>query len=114
MQAASKIRIRELQEDYPWVHTALNSLKGMVVPCTFDEIADRWRRERVFDRLAEDAGQGDLKLPPRHMDRGAGGIGENLESLGIFLRMRDYRINIPDVFRVGYGLGRKGGVKPVR
>ena len=34
--------------------------------------------------------------------------------MGIFLRMRDYRINIPDVLRVGYGLGRKGGVKPVR
>ena len=114
VQAASKIRISELQEDYPWVHTALNSLKGMVVPCTFDEIADRWRRERVLDRLAEDAGQGDLKLPPRHMDRGADGIREDLESLGIFLRMRDDRVNIPDVFRVGYGLGRRGGVKPVK
>ena len=114
VREASKIRIRELQEDYPWVHTVLGSLKGMVVPCAFEEIADQWRHEHVLDRLADDAGQEDLKLPPRHMDRGSHGIREDLESLGIFLRMRDDRVNIPDVFRVGYGLGRRGGVKPVK
>ena len=85
VREASKIRIRELQEDYPWVHTVLGALKGMVVPCTFVEIADRWQRERVLHRLADDAGQDDLKVPPRHMDGGADGIREDLESLGIFL-----------------------------
>ena len=111
---ASKIRVRELQEDNPWVHRVLGSLKGMVVPCAFDEIAEQWGRERILERLAGDVGKDDLKLPPRHMDRGTDGIREDLESLGIFLRMRDDRVNIPDVFRVGYGLGRRGGVKPVR
>ena len=38
----------------------------------------------------------------------------NLESLHVFLRMRYGRVNIPDVFRIGYGLGRRGGVRPVR
>jgi hypothetical protein len=28
--------------------------------------------------------------------------------------MTDDRVNLPDVYRVGYGLGRKGGVKTVR
>ena len=37
----------------------------------------------------------------------------DLEDLGIFLSMEDGGINVPDVFRVGYGLGRRGGVKPV-
>ena len=31
-----------------------------------------------------------------------------------FQPLYDGRVNIPDVFRVGYGLGRCGGVKPVR
>ena len=86
----------------------------MVVPCAFVEIADQWQREHVLHHLADDAGQDDLKLSPRQMDRGADGIRDDLESMGIFLRMRDDRVNIPDVFRVGYGLGRRGGVKPVR
>lgn len=111
---ASKIRLRELQEDYPWVHRVLDSLSGTVVPCAFEEIAERWRRDRVLERLSDDVGRDDLKLPPRHVDQGPDGIRQDLESLGVFLRMRDGRVNIPDVFRVGYGLGRRGGVKPVR
>ena len=35
-------------------------------------------------------------------------------SLGVFHPLYDGRVNIPDVFRVGYGLGRRGGVKPAR
>jgi len=28
--------------------------------------------------------------------------------------MHDMRINMPDLYRVGFGLGRRGGVKPIR
>ena len=114
VQAASRIRVGEVQEDYPWVHRVLGPLKGMVVPCGFDEIAERWTNGQVVDRLAEEAGENEVKLPPRHIHRGVDGVREALESLGVFLRMRDGRVNIPDVFRVGCGLGRKGGVKPLR
>ena len=114
VQSASQIRVNEVQEDYPWVHRVLDPLRGMVVPCRFDEVEERWRSRRVVDRLVEEADQDEVKLPPRHLDRGADGVREALETLGIFLRMHDGRVNIPDVFRVGYGLGRKGGVKPLR
>ena len=114
MQEASRIRVSELQEDYPWVHRVLSPLGGMVVPCEFGEIAERWENEGVLDRLAEEAVQNEVKLPPRHIDKGAEGVREDLESLRVFLHMRDGRVNIPDVFRVGYGLGRRGGIRPVR
>ena len=114
VQEASKIRVREIQEDYPWVHRVLDPLKGMVVPCEFDEIAERWKHGGVLERLAEDINQDEVKLPPRHIVQGAEGVREDLESLGIFFRLRDGRVNIPDVFRVGYGLGRRGGVRPIR
>lgn len=110
VQEASKIRVSEIQEDYPWVHQIVSPLKGMVVPCTFDEIAERWQ----LDPLAEAVKQGEVKLRPRHIEQGPDGIRADLESLGVFFRMRDGRVNIPDVFRVGYGLGRRGGVRPVR
>ena len=114
VQEASKIRVRELQEDYPWVNQVLSSLGGKVVPCGFGEVAKRWKSQSVLDRLGEEAAANEVKLPPRHIDDGPEGIRRDLESLGVFQRMQDGRVNIPDVFRVGYGLGRKGGVKPVR
>ena len=114
VQAASKIRVRELREDYPWVDRLLSPLSGLVVPCTFAEIESIWQDEGVIDALNCQIGQDEVKLPPRHIDRGAGGIGRDLELLGVFRRLADGRVDLPDVFRVGYGLGRKGGVKPVR
>ena len=82
----------------------------MTVPCEFEEIAKRWD----LAPLAEAVEQGAVKLPPLHIEQGSDGVREDLESLGVFSRMRDGRVNIPDVFRVGYGLGRRGGVRPVR
>ena len=114
VREASRIRVREIQEDYPWVHEILGSLEGMVVPCGFEEIAERWRCAGVLERLTEDAGKDGLKFSPPHLEDGADGVRADLESLGMFLRMRDGRVNIPDVFRVGFGLGRRGGVSPAR
>ena len=53
-----------------------------------------------------------LHTADQHLERERG-VRHDLEDLGIFLSMEDGRINVPDVFRVGYGLGRRGGVKPV-
>ena len=92
----------------------LTPLQGVVVPCGFDEIADRWRTSGVLDRLTEEVEQNVVKLPPSRIEEGPDGVRRDLESLGVFQRMRDGRVNVPDVFRVGYGLGRKGGVKPIR
>ena len=114
VQKASKTRVAELKEDYPWVNLVLTPLDGMTVPCKFDEIDERWNRRRVLSLLNKDVEQDAVKLPPRHIDEGAKGVRLDLEALGVFLRMRDGRVNIPDVFRVGYGLGRKGGVRVAR
>ena len=113
VQTASRIRVRELQEDYPWVHRVMTPLAGMLVPCRFREIATTWRDQGVLAGLEEAMAENAVKLPPRRIDRGAGGVREDLESLGIFSRLSDDRVNIPDVFRVAYRLGRRGGVKPV-
>ena len=113
VQEASRTRVVEIQEDYPWVHRVLEPLAGMVVPCQFREIAQRWQDASVLERLGEKVKQAEIKLPPRHLEQGSEGVRVDLESLSVFQRMRDGRVNIPDVFRVGYRLGRRGGVKPV-
>ena len=114
VQKASRTRVVEIKEDYPWMDRALDPLAGMTVPCEFEEIEARWDERGVLERLMEEVKQDVVKLPPLHIEDGADGVRQDLESLGVFMRLRDGRVNIPDVFRVGYGLGRKGGVRPAR
>ncbi|WP_457629654.1 hypothetical protein [Oceanithermus sp.] len=112
VQHASRIRRSELREDYPWVDALLEPLEGMVVPIAFDEIESVWRERSVISKLKRGSLGGE-HLPPAHLEEGGAGLRRDLEDLGIFLRMRDGRVNIPDVFRVAYGLGRRGGVRPL-
>ncbi|MYI73895.1 MAG: hypothetical protein F4057_00705 [Acidobacteria bacterium] len=112
--SASKIRVDEIREDYPWIETVLRPLKDVVVPCAFEEIMERWQEPGVLDRLKAEVKQKAVKLPPSHIDDGPNGVRRDLEALGVFQRMSDGRVNVPDLFRVGYGLRRKGGVKPIR
>ena len=105
VQEASQIRIAEMAEDYPWVKTLCDLLAGLNVPCEFAEVGDRWQ-DISFPPDSD-------RLPPPHADLGAKGYVEDLQALGVVETMRDGRINMPDLYRVGFGLGRKGGVKPV-
>jgi len=113
VQEASRIRVREMQEDYPWVDILMKPLSGLTVPCRFDEITRRWEENNILDRLQKNIATAAVKLPPAHLPGGSEGVRNDLEALGVFERMRDDRVNMPDVYRVGYGLGRKGGVKAV-
>ncbi len=109
VQEASAIRVREMQEDHPWIDRAMSALRGMSVPLQFEEFAERWREERIVESLSADA-----ELAPRHLADGEEGVRRDLEAQGVFQRLLDGRVNIPDVYRVGYGLGRRGGVRPVQ
>ena len=111
---ASRVRIEEIENDYPWVGDAMAALAGMAVPLESAEIAERWQSAGVLENLGRLTEQNEVKLPPRRLGAGAAGVNLDLESLGVFYRMLDGRVNVPDVCRVGYGLGRKGGVKPVK
>lgn len=114
VQKASEIRVGEIREDYPWVDQVLAPLKGLTVPCEFDQVRERWLSDSVLENLSDSVRQFTVKLPPQHLDEGAEGVRGDLEGLGVFFRMRDGRVNIPDVFRVGYRIGRRGGVRPAR
>ena len=114
VEVASKIRVAELREDYPWVDLLLRDLQDQVVPCRFAEIGARWDARGTLGRWREEMAEQDVKLPPSRIDEGPDGVRKELESLCVFQRMHDGRVNIPDVYRVGYGLRRRGGVRPMR
>lgn len=109
VQKASQRRVDELAEDYPWIRKLMAPLEGLLVPVEFEEIKQRWDQTRVLEKLSEEE-----RLPPEHIEEGALGVCEDLINLGIFRRIKDSRIDLPDIYRVAFGLGRKGGVRPVK
>lgn len=110
VQKASEIRVDEMAEDYPWVTEVMLPLKGLTVPCEFSIILNFWNQNFTSDRFQSPS----QELPPQHADRGWDGVRKDLERIGIFETMKDGRVNLPDLYRVGFGLGRRGGVKPVK
>ncbi len=106
---ASEIRVGEVAEDYPWVRTVLDTLEGRNVPCSYGDILERWVRR--FPRGPEEIFSSQ-KLPAQHVERGWDGIRDDLQRLGLIETKKDGRIDMPDLYRVGFRLGRRGGVKP--
>lgn len=108
IQKASEIRVQEMAEDYPWVRDVLSLMKGLNVPCEFDDVVARWQAK--FPNGPKSIPSD--RLPAQHADRGWDGLREDLQRLGLIETRKDGRIDMPDLYRVGFGLGRKGGVKP--
>lgn len=117
VQEASTIRVDEIKEDYPWVTVLMAPLYGnLTVPCTFGDLAAIWKKDDTMAQLQSWVRrQGKAaKLPPQHQEQGPQGIVIDLEGLGILNQMEGKRIQMPDVYRVAFGLGRRGGVKPLK
>lgn len=109
VQKASQIRVTEISDDFPWVESVMKPLRGLTVPCRATEIEKAWREGKTVNQLENSA-----QLPPQHLDQGTAGLLTELETLGMVQRIEGRRIQMPDVYRVAFGLGRKGGVKPLK
>ena len=110
VQAASGIRINELAEDHPWIKALMGPLQGLSVPCTSDQIESRWQAQ--FGEIPGQVPDLPGRLPERLSKQGITGVMDYLEQLGLITLMLDRRINMPDLYRVGFRLGRRGGIKP--
>jgi hypothetical protein len=110
VQVASETRINELAEDHSWLKELMTPLAGLSVPCAEAAIYERWT-EKSGSKPDPLSGLSE-SLPDNLRDQGLRGFLLYLELLGLITFMRDGRINMPDLYRVGFRLGRKGGVKP--
>ena len=118
VQEASKIRVDELErEDYPWLGLLMEPLRGnLSVPCAAQDITETWRKNGTIDSLEQHLQQSShaVKLPPQHLADGAEGVLKDMEEIGVMQRLPDGRIQMPDVYRIAFGLGRRGGVKALK
>jgi hypothetical protein len=109
VQIASKMQVTILNEKYSWIEILLKN-KELSFPCDFDAISRSWSSHNIQSRLDELFNES--APPPSYFepDFYYEGIKQDLIDLGIFQPMHDGRINMPDIYRIGYGLGRKGGL----
>jgi hypothetical protein len=70
VQHASGIRVTEVQEDFRWIATLMEPLKGIQVPAEEEQIVDRWSERDMLSRIHEirDA------LAPRYLAEGYTGL----------------------------------------
>ena len=94
----SDYRIRELQEEYPWLEPLKISLEGLTAPIPKEVFL-----ERVRDTLWTPEKQSPVTTPD--------GILQYLLQIGVVESRSDGRINMPEIYLYGFKVKRKGGVK---
>ena len=87
----------------------MRPLQGLSVPCQFEQITQLWEASETNPELSLGT---DIPPPPR--TREWSDVKDDLIRLGVFQIMQDGRINMPDLYRVGFTLGRRGGVKSLK
>jgi len=114
VQQASRTRVSEVTEDLPWVHAAIAALEGLQVPAELDTITDRWTQRSLAELLTRQA-QAVSKDPAavRTGPRNPGNyrdLADELVDVGVMTRRLNGRIDLPDVYRIAFNIGRRGGV----
>ena len=115
VQKASLIRVKEVGEDYPWVEEALDTCRNSLsLPAKPEDFFKLWKENNVIDALLKQEAEADNKLSPRHLDQKEKGLLTDLETLGIVSLMEKGRVQMPDVYRVAFGIIRKGCVPRIK
>lgn len=113
VQFASEIRVKEVGEDIPWVRTLAAPLEGLQVPIEPDAVISAWKEKGIgADLLAASSVDSPRTGPtdPHRPQR----LVEDLVELGVMRRRTDGRLDMPDVYRIAFRIGRKGGVPKLK
>jgi hypothetical protein len=115
--------VDQLKDEYKWIELALAPLEGLRIPCTEEDIIQRWRQVKTTDAIELDAKEKGYLAPSEMpstelnnnpvigIDRNRGLIMTLLE-IGVLERRPDGRMNMPDIFRIGAALIGRGRVAP--
>jgi len=113
VQLASQTRVAEVQEDLPWIGAAVNPLRGLQVPIEEPEVLSRWDDDGLAERLRSlNDDTEEVRTGPRSV--GGHALVEELRELGVMTRRVDGRLDLPDIYRIAFNVGRKGGVPRIK
>lgn len=123
VQHASRIRVAEVKEDTPWVSNAIDPLRGAQVPIEREEVVRRWDQVDLTAELSAQRSKTSKLLPDHSGEQeifAAGplntdyeGLIEELVTLGVMTVRSNKKLDLPDVYRIAFDIGRKGGVPRV-
>lgn len=105
VRKASEYRVTEISEDLTWAHEAMKMLEGLTVPCPATTLLREWKRGRLIPPLAREENR---PATPNDLEE----MLDQLARAGVLEKLDDGRVNIPDVYRVGFGMRRLGGFRP--
>ncbi|MCW0181490.1 MAG: hypothetical protein OJI70_06920 [Zavarzinia sp.] len=119
LREASKVRIEQLNTEYPWIKRVLQPLAGLRVPATPQVFFDAWKENATVDAALKISRREkalppvpiDLSLKPDKSGREPD-LADRLTKMGVLTSRLDGRYDMPDLFRIGAALLKKGGVTP--
>lgn len=114
LRAASRTRVDQLHQEFPWIKAVLAPLAGLLLPVVEKEVFKAWRQARTVDLLREDARANNYLPPFAPEGGGERDLFEALKGIGVMLRRKDERLDMPDLFRVAAKLLKKGATAPLR
>lgn len=114
LRAASKTRVDQLHQEFPWIKGVLAPLAGLLLPQDEEGVYSAWRSASTVDQLVSDAIENKY-LPPFSPDakKSERSLFHALERIGVMFRRKDERLDMPDLFRVAAKLLKKGGTAPL-
>lgn len=111
VRQASRSRLEELYEDYPWIQPALEALRRQFVPMEREQLFELWASERVVERIREKAASDESHTPVKFL---AGdepsALLSSMRDVAVMEERANGKINVPDIYRVEAAILRKGGV----
>ncbi len=115
LRAASKTRVDQLHQDFPWIKGVLAPLAGLLLPQDEEKVFAAWKSAGTIQALVEDAKEKKY-LPPFPPKEGPveTDLYLALERIGVMQRRNDGRVDMPDLFRVAAKLLKKGGTAPIK
>ncbi|MBB4937980.1 hypothetical protein FHR32_002285 [Streptosporangium album] len=101
------------KEDLPWVQAVIDPLAGQQVPIDESNVIDLWNEHGLTETLQRQATrfiEGEkVRTGPRYPDRYP-----ILIELSVMRRRKDGRIDLPDVYRIAFSIGRRGACRKSR
>lgn len=119
LREASKVRIEQLNTEYPWIKRVLQPLAGLRVPAVPQVFFDAWTENATVEAAVKIAHR-ENALPPVPIASPSESdllnrepeLADRLTKMGVLTSRPDGRYDMPDLFRIGAALLKKGGVAP--
>lgn len=120
VRIASANRVSELDNEYKWVRNAIEAIKtaGKTVPMDWSTLRPLWRAGKpgVISQIEAKHSTENALIPwdeKAGIDEKIVALRDTMESIGVLqIRQRsgEDRVDLPDIYRLAYKIGRAGGI----